>query len=119
MERAGGHLFEEAREALEDPAPAMEPARRPDSPVQFVSGPAPGLSAAQLTRLALLRKMFPAMADWPNDVLLSESVGSLSTAHGNLESRGGRDHRPYPGHKAIPQLQGSGDEGDKTARREG
>jgi len=72
----------------------MEPARRPDSPVQFVSGPAPGLSAAQLTRLALLRKMFPAMADWPNDVLLSESVGSLSTAHGNLESRGGRDHRP-------------------------
>ena len=38
--------------------------------------------------------MFPSLSDWPNDVLLAESIGSLSTAHGNLEARSGRDYRP-------------------------
>jgi len=91
-----GQLLEEAREALEDTSAASEPIkqeRRPVSPVQFF-GSSPGLTEAQITRLALLKKMFPALVDWPNEVLLTESVGSLSIAHGNLELRSGRDHRP-------------------------
>ncbi len=91
-----GQLLEEAREALEDTSAASEPIkqeRRPVSPVQFFST-SPSLTEAQITRLALLKKMFPALVDWPNEVLLTESVGSLSIAHGNLELRSGRDHRP-------------------------
>ena len=94
MDRDEGQLYEGAREALEDPTAAAESSRRPTSPVEFFGGSATGLTEAQKVRLALLKKMFPALADWPNEVLLNESVGSLSTAHGNLESRGGRDHRP-------------------------
>jgi len=95
VDRAEGvQLYESAREALEDVATVVKHERRPTSPAEFFGDTSPGLTEAQKTRLTLLKKMFPALADWPNEVLLTESVGSLSTAHGNLESRNGRDHRP-------------------------
>jgi len=90
----GEKLRGEAWRALEDPAPRPEPPRRPPSPALFYSGESPQMSSSQQTRLELLKKMFPTLSDWPNEVLLTESVGSLSTAHGNLEARSGRDHRP-------------------------
>jgi len=71
-----------------------ELARRPPSPAMFFNGEPDRVTSAQQTRLDLLRKMFPTLSDWPNEVLLAESVGSLSTAHGNLEARSGRDRRP-------------------------
>ena len=90
----GDKLRGEAWGALEDPAPRPEPPRRPPSPARFFNGESAQITAPQQARLALLKKMFPTLSDWPNEVLLAESVGSLSTAHGNLEARSGRDHRP-------------------------
>jgi len=94
VDSEGERLREEAYGALEDPTPAAAPVRRPPSPALFFDGEPAKMSSTQQTRLALLRKMFPTLSDWPAEVLLAESVGSLSTAHGNLEARSGRDHRP-------------------------
>ena len=85
---------ERTTEADEERPILTEHSRIPSSPALFVnSNPSP-LSEAQVTRLTLLKKMFPNLCDWPDEVLLTESIGSLSTAHSNLEIRNGRDHRP-------------------------
>lgn len=95
MEGGDGDRYRaEARGALEDPSTATDQQRRPSSPARFCSGEPAGLTTTQQSRLALLKKMFPSLSDWPSDVLLAESIGSLSTAHGNLEARSGRDYRP-------------------------
>jgi len=90
----GERLQREARDALEDSAAIAEPPGGPTTGAQFFGDESSHLTDAQQTRLVLLKKMFPTLVDWPNEVLLAESVGSLSTAHGNLEARNGRDHRP-------------------------
>jgi len=89
----GERLRGEAVGALEDPSPTG-PVRRPPSPARFYGDDRARVTPTQQARLTLLKKMFPTLSDWPDEVLLAESVGSLSTAHGNLEARSGRDHRP-------------------------